>query len=163
MKAYERITTSSKYDLARPSHETRYRIAGGFTQSGDVVLDAGCGTGYGKQFIRGTYFGVDKYKGDNIVADLETWQPDFSYDVFIGLEIIEHLKDYSNFVNIAKRAKKWIIISTPLIKTKKANPFHLHDFTIQKIEKLFIDDNWKRYNILIQEVKYGIFIFKKIK
>jgi len=163
---YERITSDKEFDDVRPSHELRYRIASGFVESQDRVLDAGCGEGYGSKFFNDCY----KYVGIDINPvhcsinkfDLETDSYKENLDVFIGFEIIEHLKDVSNFVKIAKQAEKWIIVSTPIIPTKHRNEYHLQDFTPKQIIDLFEDENWLLYGWLKQLEIYGIFIFTRI-
>lgn len=159
-----RIDDSPRFDKMRDVHEIRYRVASGFTADNTIVLDAGCGSGHGKRFLKGRYIGVDiNPPSFGIQGDLLTWKPEFDYDVFVGFEIIEHLKDYTNFVSIAKRARKWVIVSTPIVPTTHYNPFHIHDFTMEDIQNLFIDEEWGFYGILIQRTggKTGIFIFHK--
>lgn len=157
--AYERITDDEQFDGTRESHIYRYKWAARFIEEEDVVLDAACGTGYGAEYLPGSYVGVDKDElGQKFVADLETWKPDFEFDVFVGLETIEHLGDYSNYVDIAKRARKYIIISTPIIPNK--NPYHLQQFSKQDIIDLFSDQELEEYEE--QDKRYGIFAFKKV-
>lgn len=145
---YERIDPDKMRKIIK-SHEYRYKLAGNYTEDGDVVLDAACGTGYGKKFLKGEYHGVDKELGQ----DLVTWKPDFEYDVFVGLETIEHLEDYTNYVDIAKKAKKFIIISTPIVW--RDNPHHLHFLPREKILDLFGEPHYEE----IQDDLYGIYVF----
>ncbi len=135
---YERITDDSQFDSVRESHEWRYRWASKFVMPEDLVLDCACGTGYGARILGGAHYnGVDRFdNGTNIVADLETWQPDFPYDVFISIETIEHLTDagVQNLLNMAKNARKYAVISTPIIPTKHRNEFHTQDFTLEQVK-----------------------------
>jgi len=174
--SYERIINDKKFDgLTRESHELRYRIAAGFCEKDDLVLDAGCGTGYGKDVIkRRFYVGIDKNppKGDSFIEfnfeKKENELPiEYLYDVFIGFEIIEHLNEVGvkNFVKMAKQAQKFILVSTPIIRN--SNPYHKQQFSPLDICRLFIDEEWKPYGTykeagIIQNEIYGIFIFKKI-
>ena len=139
-------------------HVERYEWAGRFTLDSDVVLDAACGTGYGKQYLHGTYIGADKHPG-HLEVDLETWTPDFDYDVFVGLETLEHLPDYSTYVETAKRARREIIISTPIVPTKHVNEFHVHDFTKEQVVDIFAP--WVLLEYRGQEDIYGLFRFGK--
>jgi len=154
-KFSERLTGLEKKDKLN-GHYIRYQIAGIFTNENSVVLDAGCANKYGEQFLEGKYIGIDKIHGQ----DLEIWEADFKFDTFIGLEVIEHLKNYDNFVRLAKRAKQYIIISTPIVPTTHLNYYHLHDFTEKQIRNLFVDSTWGEYAFLKQK-QCGIFIFKK--
>ena len=179
---YERIDNSKKFDgRTRESHELRYKIASNFIGNKDIVLDAGCGTGYGREILKPylVYIGYDK----NILRKKDTkkytfikhdfeWEspetitgwfiPNWPVDVFVGLEIIEHLNvtGVDAFIRIAKRSNKVIIISTPIIPN--SNPYHKQQFTKKRIKELFVDKNWILDHYLEQNKIYGIFIFKRI-
>lgn len=161
MTEYERIDDSPGHDRARVSHEARYSLAGSFTTDSDVVVDAACGTGYGKRFLRGEWVGVDREPLGTIAADLQTWTPDFGFDVFVGLETIEHLADYAHYVEVAQSARKWIVISTPIVPTKHRNPFHVHDFTTEDIKALFAVGPWSLFAEYRQLDLYGLWVFKR--
>lgn len=133
--------------------------AGEVTRDTDVVLDAACGTGYGQEFLKGRYIGVDKI-GPHPV-DLETWVPGFDFDVFVGIETVEHLHDYSTYVEVAKKAKRATVISTPIVPTVWINEFHVHDFTKQEIVDLFTDDTWQLSEYEEQSFTYGLFLFER--
>lgn len=183
---YERITEEDIFDgPVRDSHEIRYYIASGFLGEGDRVLDCFCGTGYGKDILTKElhdekyiplikYIGIDKDAPDGprfVSMDFEVPFDYFlrmreakfpkEFDVFVGLESIEHLNDdgLRNYVWLAKGAKKYIIISTPIVPN--SNPYHKQQFDIDKIEKLFVGDKWQTYGILKQKDTYGLFIFKR--
>lgn len=173
-EAYERIDSSKRFDgFSRDSHEIRYRIARQFVGENDTVIDAGCGVGYGRDILEDSRFGV-KWCGidknpphDGVMqadfekpGDTRVWP--LKFDTFVGLEIIEHLDDNGVdwFVNYAKLAKKYIVISTPIVRN--ANPFHKQQFYTVDIVKMFDDGHtWKLYQSLVQDEKYGIFIFKR--
>jgi hypothetical protein len=140
--------------LQREIHEYRYRVAASFTAPGDIILDAACGIAYARHLFDGPWVGVDRapsaeaqsrrLTGDRIIdADLNSWSPDFGFDVFVGLETIEHLAVLNAYVAAAKRARHTIVISTPIIPTRHFNPWHLQDFTRESLEALFIDDVWR--------------------
>lgn len=175
---YERIDDSPQFDgECRKSHEMRYRIASSFTKSEDSILDAGCGTGYGMKFFdkeNQAYFGLDKNPLDRPVFryfDFETLEIKTGvgypteWDVFVGLEIIEHLNDegVKNFVRMAiEKTNKWIIVSTPIVAN--SNPYHKQQFKEEDILELFKDETWEHYQTVYQgkDDRYGIFIFKRI-
>lgn len=160
---YERITEDKIFDGdIRRVHEGRYMWANRFIKDTDTVLDAGCGIGYAKDILRGKYIGVDnKPVGDCLMVDLTKDDIDFDYDVFVGLEIIEHLPDSNNFVRLAKKAKSKIIVSAPNMPTKHFNPYHLQDFTNKSLRDLFVDDQWKVIDMNIG-VNYVIYCFERV-
>lgn len=150
--SYERITKDPQFDAVRDSHEWRYKWAARFIRNSDKVMDAACGTGYGLNVMLKegalnpyNYTGVDRdfgeqYEGQGgvlLMRDLETWQPEFDYDVFISIETIEHIQNFRNILNMAIRAKRYAIISTPIQPNK--NPFHVHNFTAEQL-KGFLPD-----------------------
>lgn len=140
----------------RLGHEFRYQLAAGCLTPDDVVIDAACGSGYGAAILeaRGSifYYGIDRDLTDLecvetktrrfIEADLQTWRPEFGFDVFIGFETIEHLDDYANYVTLAKRAQHIILLSTPIVPTTHENQYHLHDFEPGDLARLIEDDTW---------------------
>ena len=160
-----RIDDDPFFDYIRDSHELRYHIANGFISIYDTVIDAGCGVGYARNILRGQYNGFDKHPIDDSITkiDFDTDKLDYygGYDVFVGFEIIEHLIKLDNFVHLAKQARKWIIVSTPIIPTKHKNPYHSQDFTPESLIALFKDKDWQLYGWLKQEEIYGVFIFKR--
>jgi len=175
----ERITQDNCVGPARYGHEFRYRLAAGFIERGDTVLDAACGTGYGYQVLRdlgslGDYIGVDRLPKEEVEVpfsrtdlhrtiailvgmgveyldeDLTTWFPSWDFDVFLGFETIEHLLNYRNYIDIAHQAGKWVILSTPVVPTLHLNPHHVHDFASGDLQKLFEDEEWEHYQTVQQ-------------
>lgn len=129
-----------------------------------VVLDAGCGSGYGADgLIRSgakKVYGVDinsesiKYcqehhQQENLefsIGDLAKLDlPDKSFDLIVAFEVIEHVKDcpkvISEFYRLLKPGGK-LILSTPNKKiyspgTKKSfYPFHWQEFYLEDLKKL---------------------------
>jgi len=148
-------------------HRYRYELAAQFCRLDDTVVDAACGIGYGKFILPGKWVGVDIWDDEKttgvIHADLRSWVPTFDFDVFVGLETIEHIDPLEAYVDAAKQARKFIIISTPIIPTTHFNPHHVHDFTVRSLERLF--DDWdivhyegQRDPILMGDT-YGIWVF----
>ena len=163
----ERITQDNCVGSGRYGHEFRYRLAAGFIERGDTVLDAACGTGYGYKILNnagnmGYYVGVDRFLWEEteipphltrityINSDLETWFPSWDFDVFLGFETIEHLSNYRNYIDITHQAGKWVILSTPVVPTLHLNPHHVHDFASGDLQKLFEDEEWEHYQTVQQ-------------
>ena len=152
-------------------HRYRYALAAGYVQPGDTVLDAACGTGYGKEILGAhAWIGVDREAPSVEGAraeDFNSWEPDFDYDIFVGLETIEHIPSLDAYVAMAKRAKRTIILSKPVIPTAHFNPWHVHDFTQASIESLFVDGQWSvehfehQYEPELQCDAYGIWAFTR--
>lgn len=139
-------------------HHFRYTFAARYVQPTDTVLDAACGTGYGREILGDcNWIGADKI--GPLVVDLETWIPTFGFDVFVGLETIEHLHDHTAYVQAAKRARRTIVLSTPIVPTKHVNDFHHQDFTRQQIEDLFSD--WTVETYECQSETYGLWAFTR--
>jgi SAM-dependent methyltransferase len=166
----ERITQDNCVGPARYGHEFRYRLAAGFMNHDVRVLDAACGTGYGYEILYNIcgcedfwYLGVDKSYPDNqelnsnsvkiyfAEADLSTpWLPNWSFDIFLGFETIEHLASHDNYVNIAHQAGKWILVSAPVVPTRHLNPHHVHDFIPGQLREMFQNEDWEHYQTVQQ-------------
>lgn len=116
-----------------------------------VVLDIGCGTGYGCNLLaqlarRVTGLDYDasaiaycktNYSASNIEfihADASSLPPTNMFDVVISFQVIEHIADINNFmIQIKKRVKPGgiILITTPNSKKGATevsqNPFHVNE------------------------------------
>ena len=75
----------------------------------------------------GTFHGVN----------LDTWEPDFDFDVALCFETLEHLRDPARWAAICKRASRLVIVSVPTVPTMHLNEYHLHDFTVEQALNLF--------------------------
>jgi SAM-dependent methyltransferase len=139
-------------------HEVRYALAAGLLRPGDVVVDAACGIGYGALILDAhgdvTYYGVDRdisvvavkphARRTFIEADLETWHPGFEFDAAVGFETIEHLTDYNTYLDWARRAKRYVVVSVPIVPTTHENVFHAHDFERDDVIQLITaDKEWR--------------------
>lgn len=153
-----------------PLSEERYRFAAEFVTPGDVVIDAACGSGYGRSLLPDCgYWGVDYHDGPEVdqVADLMSWVPEFKFDVWIGLETIEHLVELDHYVEQAKKARKWIVISTPIVPTTHYNPWHVRDHSAEEVVAMFTDVSWSLaegkliYQFDDAGFEYGLFAFKR--
>jgi hypothetical protein len=145
---WERIP-SSEWQQQR-GHVYRYELAANLIHDGEIVIDAACGIGYGSSVLTAgkniQYFGVDRADaidpqflphGWFAARDLNTWVPDFAFDVAVCFETLEHLADPAHMVAWLKRAARLVIVSVPTVPTKHMNEFHLHDFTVDEIVAMF--------------------------
>lgn len=152
----ERLKKESK----NTNRHFRYNWAKKFITPTDSVLDAGCGSAFGSEMLAGScslYQSVD-YSAEaepTIVADMNTWEPDFDFDIFIGFESIEHVKNTEHYVSVAKRAKRMIFITCPASETISWNPHHVYDFTVPQILRLFEDEQWAIADHFLRIVKQG--------
>lgn len=135
---------------------SRYEFALEIIQEGSMVLDLGCGTGYGSELLsaRSRVIGVDSstkairfaksnYKGPAfMVADAHLLP--FSknkFDFVVSYELIEHLKKPKTFLTQVRRVLKTggtLILSTPNRDYKKtmASPYHEREYTANELAKL---------------------------
>lgn len=172
----ERMGPDEMVGSSLMGHLTRYRLAAGFLEPDDTVLDAACGTGYGSDVLlqRGDieYWGVDRTLDELIVGarhnrrflrgDLTTWQPTFDFDVFVGFETVEHLTNYDHYLRVAKRASRLILLSVPVIPTVHMNPWHLHDFEPGELPRYVEDEDWQLMQALGQPSEFSeIYIFMR--
>lgn len=161
----ERLTKDGGFD--RRGHEFRYRLASGFIGNGSLVVDAACGTGYGAEFLwrdDTRYLGIDKDLShlelddwdpdempDFMQADLDTWRPDFPFNVFVCFETLEHVQDPRRLIFMGTEATRWMILSVPIVPTKHVNPYHLHDFKPGWLEETVTHyDGWEHYQTVQQ-------------
>lgn len=120
-------------------HVDRYQMARDLLRPGDVVFDAACGIGYGKEVLGwDDYVGADRepvtaFSGDFLEVDLDTWEPDFDFSVGLCFETLEHIQYPQRWLEIMLRASRLVMVSVPTVPTKHVNPFHVHDFTVQQI------------------------------
>lgn len=126
-------------------HVAAYRAAASLVRG--VVVDAGCGEGYGTAILAGRarrVVGVDlddptlthaqgRYPGAAFVrADLARMPVD-AVDGIVSLQVLEHLHDADGFAAGCARVLRpggALVLSTPNRVTFPAgiNPFHVHEF-----------------------------------
>jgi len=116
-------------------HRFRYHLARGFVKPGDVVIDLGCGQGYGSYLLaevaKKVYaYDIDKtvvpeYEDATYSIEGNTSKVEFhledleevelpEVDVAVQLENLEHLYNPAEFVKKLKpKVKKFIIVSVP--------------------------------------------------
>ena len=136
-------------------HMERYRFALSNIKNKSIVLDFGCGTGYGSQMMRDaghhvtgidisdeaiTYAKEHYPLGIYVQADITVWQPDTTYDAVTFFEVIEHLS-VEDGRNIIRRihdclsANGIFILSTPRDINDKHNGWHLSRWDFDMIKK----------------------------
>lgn len=167
-------------EVDRRGHEFRYRLAAGFLDVGDVVLDAACGTGYGAPLLQARggvlYVGVDvdlsdleveRSRGRDFV-EVDLTDPEVHrrvsspFDVFVGFETMEHLSDWRPWVDLAKRAGSWVLVSVPVVPTVGQNPHHLHDFEPGEVPGYFEDECWATWQVLPQPSEFSeVYVFQR--
>lgn len=131
-----------------------------------VVLDAGCGEGYGSALLADLAKKVvaidydtsiikhakEKYRKHNLeflIMDVQKLSfPQDLFDVVVSLDVIEHLKEFDQYLSEIKRVLKpggLLIISTPNKKMRPAGrwrptyKFHFREFTAQELKELLKD------------------------
>jgi SAM-dependent methyltransferase len=141
-------------------HLARYRFAARFAE-GAVVLDAGCGTGYGAAELSRALkvVGVDasgeavnharcnfSRGGVHFLRAVCESLPfaDGSFDLVVAFEVIEHLERWQDFLNEARRVLRpagLLLVSTPnkayyaeARGAAGANPYHVREFEFGEFE-----------------------------
>ena len=140
-------------------HRARYRFAARYVRRfgpAAVILDAGCGTGYGTAEFTGiaasvTAFDISedavKAARDQYARPGVRWLQagceslpfaDGSFDLVVAFEVIEHLERWRELLSEARRVLKHsgvLLVSTPnkaYYAESRAeagpNPFHVHEF-----------------------------------
>lgn len=153
---------------------------------GRVVLDAGCGTGYGSHYLaaKGAHFvvGVDlsreaieysrsRYQGRNLafmVSDgLHLPFGQGIFDIVVAFEVVERLRDYDRYLSEVERvlAPDGVYIASTRNKRHHSpdkdsayKPRHLKKFYPQELEDLL----WRHFSgvkILGQDFVHGFLIF----
>jgi len=142
-------------------HVARYRFAARFAE-GAIVLDAGCGTGYGTAELSRAagVVGVDasieaveharfnfSRAGVHFLRAVCEALPfaDESFDLVLAFEVIEHLERWQDFLTEARRALRpggLLLVSTPnkayyaeARGAAGANPYHVREFEFGEFER----------------------------
>lgn len=136
-------------------HLERYEWAAKLL-TGNMVANAACGTNYGTPILQAKVPYRRVVGFDRSVAALMTnksgeWKliDDLHDETFVGfdsvvsLETIEHLeRPWEWIAGLAPNVKE-LILSVPVIPTKHANKFHLHDFTAMQITARIYMLGWR--------------------
>ena len=156
----ERIMAKSFNDV-RPDHLARYEAAKHWLKSNgvkDLVLDAGCGVGYGSAILADSiknivsvdaskqaaeyhhnYFSRNniKFIQENIFnADLSQ-----DFDAIVCYEFLEHINEAREALELFGNLSKVLICSTPNEsirphKQEPVNPYHVRHYTPDEFEDL---------------------------
>ncbi len=164
----ERVVPGQVNDDLWSEHVARYAFARRYA-AGKRVLDAGCGTGYGSaelaqsaaqvtgvdvsaeaiEYARTSYRipGLQFLESSCAAVPL----PDYTFDVVVAFEVIEHLADYRAFLDECARLltpEGLLVVSSPnkryYAETRAAtgpNPFHEHEFEaeefVRELQRVF--------------------------
>jgi 2-polyprenyl-3-methyl-5-hydroxy-6-metoxy-1,4-benzoquinol methylase len=152
-------TKAGEVSFVFSRHLFAYRYARQFVNDKEV-LDAGTGTGYGASLLGETaknVLGIDHsaeaiaystthYSAPNVRytrANIEDLSFDSQFDVAVSFQVIEHLKDPSDFLTRLRRAVRpggLILITTPNVKHKAnhgtENPFHVNEMRYDQLNEL---------------------------
>ncbi|MCK9370342.1 class I SAM-dependent methyltransferase [Candidatus Dojkabacteria bacterium] len=166
------IKFTKELDGQQKLHLFRYFLGRGFITPQDIVLDLGCGSGYGTEIIADvakSVIGIDidepevlgalKNKKDNVeyyVKNLEEWNIPKA-DVSVQFENLEHLYNPERFAKKLKESiKKFIILSVPMgceklidvngdIQADLDSTHHAVFDNPFEVDRLFVDDNWRQF------------------
>jgi len=148
-----------KGDHVFPRETTRYQWASK-NVLGNKVMELGCSTGYGSQFLPAgiEYTGLDYDKNIINIAKIQNWIPNAKfiyadintyeldyYDTIIAFEVIEHLDNGLEIVEKLKKHCDRLLVSVPYKETPgfwgehhklhMLDESHLPGFTYQYIDK----------------------------
>jgi len=158
----------------------RYDEACKYISSTDEVLDVGMGCGSGSYILSKKakqVIGIDDSE-ETVKYAQQVWQRenikyihgnalrmgDSKFDIIVGFEIIEHIKEYKKFINYIKDlAKKYIIISVPHINSPIKSRWHWKHFSIEEIKQYFEDKNWEIERLETPKFGKGKAVFAVIK
>lgn len=140
-------------------HLQRYQFAARFV-SQKVVLDLGCGEGYGAKMLKEAgakkVIGIDvdrevigqankNYSSTKVSFQTGDAQKltfkDKSFDLVVSLELIEHLPDYRRYLKEVRRVLKpggVFVLSTPNKDNYRGltSPFHTREFNLEELQKI---------------------------
>lgn len=151
---------TGEISLVFSRHQFAYQWASDFVP-GAMVLDVGCGTGYGCHILAqraGQVVGVDHDFSAMVFSHQNYGRANIThsqmnahnlglkssrFDIAVCFQTIEHLRNPDQFIAELKRVVKpggKIIISTPNVpahrKRKRFNPFHEQDMDFNAFRKL---------------------------
>lgn len=159
-------------------HLERYRFAARHIREG-LVADIACGVGYGSFLLVSTCERINHiYAVDNdrssiefaanryahpritfIATDATAFCPPEKLQSIVSLETLEHLADPRAFVRqMADQLQVGgtFIGSVPVTPSMDANPYHLHDFSINQFKKMFLSVGMKEIESIIQTQPYSL-------
>jgi ubiquinone/menaquinone biosynthesis C-methylase UbiE len=182
----ERLVTGVR-GIGVTEHLHRYAIACEYVRD-KVVLDIASGEGYGSNLLaknarrvigvdvsqEAITFSSEKYKKTNLsfktgsVTNIPL--KDFSVDIVVSFETLEHVSDQELMFREIKRVLKpdgLVIISTPEKSNyedfnKEKNHFHVKELYFKEFEQL-INNHFRNFCFLFQKSVYGTLIIPRTK
>lgn len=199
----ERMTPNFAIGLIEHDHRERYKLITPYVQN-KTVLDIACGAGYGSFHLategnpvsviggdisnNSIRYASHRYKNEKLSFEIQNAQDIIlkkPVDVLVSFETIEHLPEYTLFLESAKKNlidNGTFIVSTPISKldidSKPINRFHVQEWGFNAfhniISKYFIVDKvyvqlyqnafenekiWKQYLVRRNNMSF----FKKVK
>ena len=154
-------------DIIGPTQLFQYYYIEPFLRKDHRVLDVACGTGYGSNWLKSKVdlvIGVDinetiimyatkRYPGITFIKSNGKTLPfkDYSFDIIVSVETIEHVKDDQLFLKELHRVLRkggQLLITTPHIGL--GNPFHIREYRTRELEdrlsEYFRPKKWKWIN-----------------
>lgn len=144
-------------------NEIYYFIARGFVEPEDIVIDAGCGSGYGTEILSRVakkVIGIDRseeviqyatksYKCDNnyfMASNIDQMESFPKCDVIVCIDILKYLRFYKSFIGkIQLTTRKKIFIATDIAK--------------DEILELFNGSDWELLDYIFQGKSYMFAVF----
>jgi len=156
------LKAKASKDFSTLAHVQRYEWCLSLLKEGTIVLDAGCGSGYGTHFLaknakikaivgidispRAISFANKHFRTNNcIFLQMDVTKLKFRYNFFdavISFDVIEHLSEANQrkFIDEVRRIVKptgMLIIGCPNAKVSMGNnPFHVKELTMSEFHDL---------------------------
>ncbi|MCF7809536.1 class I SAM-dependent methyltransferase [bacterium] len=149
---------------------SRYHFASSWTKD-KVVLDFGCGEGYGSKLIVNitkTLFALEidstaaqttssRIGKTVVIADAKStpFKSEF-LDIIISFEVFEHIPNVEQYIKEAYRILRkggLFIMSTPNVETYPMagmNPYHIKEYTVSEVKELTKQAGFKNPDIYAQ-------------
>jgi SAM-dependent methyltransferase len=162
-------TSEGEVSIVFARHKLTYEYALQFVE-GKMVLDAGCGTGYGSNMLASrarrvtaidlSSEAIDYCRTHYAAPNLDFVQMDVTqlafrraFDVAVSFQVIEHLPDTGAFLDALKQAVipgGRIVLATPNVRTPRtgagANPFHCSEMNFEELRAL-LDKHFSSFQI----------------